>query len=101
MLCKQDFLMVLIFNDKSMPIKPENKSNNKAIVPKVNAPSRGTTFYYLATCLLLLLMGDKQYRNPAKGLPLFLRKWKRVCKLLVVQILFGVFKYLDKYYRTK
>lgn len=25
-LCKQDFLMVLIFNDKSMPIKPENKS---------------------------------------------------------------------------
>lgn len=76
-------------------------SNNKATVPKVNDSPRGTTFYYLATCLLLLLMVDKQYSNPAKGLPLFLRKWKRVCKLLVVQILFGVFKCLDKYYRTE
>lgn len=42
-------------------------SNNKATVPKVNDSPRGTTFYYLATCLLLLLMVDKQYSNPAKG----------------------------------
>ena len=76
-------------------------SNNKATVQKVNDSSRGTAFYYLATCLLLLLMVDKQYSNSAKGLPFFLHKWKRVCKLLVVQILFGVFKCLDKYYRTK
>lgn len=71
-------------------------SNNKATVQKVNDSSRGTAFYYLATCLLLLLMVDKQY-----SLPFFLHKWKRVCKLLFVQILCGVFKFLDKYYRTK
>lgn len=48
-------------------------SNHKATVPKVNDSSRGTAFYYLATCLLLLLILDK---------PL-------------------IFKYIDKYYKNK
>lgn len=65
----------------------------------VNQSQSGKTFYYVATCLLLLLMVDKPYNTPAKGLHLYLRKWKRVCKLLFIQILCGVFKCVDKYYK--
>ena len=59
------------------------------------------TFYYIATCILLMLMADKPYSTPAKGLHLYLRKLKQVCKLLFVQILCTVFKYVDKYYKSK
>lgn len=62
---------------------------------------RGKIFYYFATCMLLLLMVDKPYSTSAKGLHLFLRKCKRVCKLLLVQVLCGVFKCVDKFYKTK
>lgn len=67
----------------------------------VNQSQSGKTFYYVATCLLLLLMVDKPYRTPAKGLHLYLRKCKQVCKFLLVQILCIIFKYVDKYYQTK
>ena len=50
--------------------------------------------------MLLLLMVDKPYSTSAKGLHLFLRKCKRVCKLLLLQVLCGVFKCVDKFYKT-
>lgn len=59
------------------------------------------TFYYIATCILLMLMAEKPYSTPAKGLHLYLRKLKYICKLLFVQILCKVFKYIDKYYKFK
>lgn len=68
---------------------------------EVNQSQSGKTFYYVATCLLLLLMVDKPYSTPAKGLHLYLRKLKRVCKLLFIQILCEIFKYVDKYYKSK
>ena len=71
---------------------------NKAIL---EACCGGKIFYYFATCMLLLLMVDKPYSTSAKGLHLFLRKCKRVCKLLLVQVLCGVFKCVDKFYKTK
>lgn len=76
-------------------------SNNKATVPKVNDSSRGTAFYYLATCLLLLLMVNKPYKTSAKGFRLYLRKCRRVSKLLLVQILCGIFKLIDKYIKSR
>ena len=76
-------------------------SNNKATVPKVNDSSRGTAFYYLATCLLLLLMVDKPYKTSAKDFRLYLRKSRRVSKLLLVQILCGIFKLIDKYIKSR
>lgn len=61
----------------------------------------GKSFYYFATCALLLLLIDKPYGTPANGLRLYLRRWKRVCKLLFAQFLCIIFKYVDKYYQTK
>lgn len=69
--------------------------------PDVSQSQSGKIFYYAATCILLLLMVDKPYSPPAKRLHLYLRKWKRVSKILFVQILCGVFKCVDKYYKTK
>ena len=76
-------------------------SNNKATVPKVNDSSRGTAFYYLATCLLLLLILDKPCENPAKGFRLYLCKVKRVCKFFLANLLPWIFKYIDKYYKNE
>jgi hypothetical protein len=76
-------------------------SNNKATVPKVNDSSHGTAFYYLATCLLLLLILDKPYENLAKGFRLYLYKVKRVCKFFLANLLLWIFKYIDKYYKNK
>ena len=61
----------------------------------------GKTFYYFATCVLLLLIADKPYRTPANGFCLYLRRCKRACNLLFAQFLCIIFKYIDKYYQTK
>ena len=70
----------------------------------VNQSQSGKTFYYVATSLLLLLMVNKPYETPAKGLYLYLRKCKRVSKLLLAQILCIFFDLVDKcskFYNTK
>ena len=38
---------------------------------------------------------DKPYKTSAKGFRLYLRKCRRVCKLLLAQILCGIFKFID------
>jgi len=68
----------------------------------VNQSQSGKTFYYVvATCLLLLLMIDKPYKTSAKGFRLYLRKCRRVSKLLLAQILCGIFKLIDKYIKSR
>ena len=68
---------------------------------KVGQPQSGKTFYYVATCLLLLLMVDKPYKTFAQGFRLYLRKCRRVSKLLLAQILCGIFKLIDKYIKSR
>lgn len=67
----------------------------------VNQSQSGKTFYYLATCLLLLLILDKPCENPAKGFRLYLCKVKKVCKFFLANLLPWIFKYIDKYYKNK
>lgn len=67
----------------------------------VNQSQSGKRFYYVATCLLLLLMLDKPYKTSAKGFRLYLRKCRRVSKLLLAQILCGIFKLIDKYIKSR
>lgn len=66
----------------------------------VNQSQSGKTFYYVATCLLLLLMVNKPYKTSAKSFRLYLRKCRRVSKLLLAQILCGIFKLIDKYIKS-
>lgn len=67
----------------------------------VNQSQSGKTFYYVATCLLLLLMVNKPYKASAKGFRLYLRKCKRVSKLVLAQILCGIFKLIDKHTKSR
>lgn len=67
----------------------------------VNQSQSGKTFYYVATCLLLLLMVNKPYKTSAKGFRLYLRKCRRVSKLLLAQILCGIFKLIYKYIKSR
>lgn len=67
----------------------------------VNQSQSGKTFYYVATCLLLLLMVDKPYKTFAQGFRLYLRKCKRVSKLVLAQILCGIFKLIDKHIKSR
>ena len=67
----------------------------------VNQSQSGKTFYDVATCLLLLLMIDKPYKTSAKVFRLYLRKCRRVSKLLLAQILCGIFKLIDKYIKSR
>lgn len=67
----------------------------------VNQSQSGKTFYYVATCLLLLLMLDKPYKTSAKGFRLYLRNCKRVSKLLLAGILCEIFKLIDKYIKFR
>lgn len=77
------------------------KKYAKTIQGKSNNQSQsGKTFYYVATCLLLLLMVNKPYKTSAKGFRLYLRKCRRVSKLLLAQILCGIFKLIDKYIKS-
>lgn len=76
-------------------------SKKKLSSSGVNQSQSGKTFYYVATCLLLLLMIDKPYKTSAKGFRLYLRKCRRVSKLLLAQILCGIFKFIDKYIKSR
>ena len=67
----------------------------------VNQSQSSKIFYYVATCLLLLLMVNKPYKTSAKGFRLYLRKRRRVSKLLLAQILCGIFKLIDKYTKSR
>lgn len=68
---------------------------------KVGQPQSGKTFYYVATCLLLLLMVNKPYKASAKGFRLYLRKCRKVSKLLLAQMLCEIFKLIDKYIKYR
>ena len=74
------------------------KSKYKPTVPDCQSQP-GKTFYYVATCILLLLLADNPFRTPVKGFCRYLYKIKRVFKLLFVALLCGFFKYMDKYYQ--
>ncbi|WP_315274409.1 hypothetical protein [Prevotella histicola] len=63
--------------------------------------SQSGKFYYVATALLLLLVLDKPYNPPAKGFRLYLRQCRRVSKLLLAKILCGIFKFIDKYIKSR
>ena len=78
-------------------MNPEYKLSSSG----VNQSQSGKTFYYVATCLLLLLMINKPYKTSAKGFRLYLRKCRRVSKLLLAQILCGIFKLIDKYIKSR
>ena len=78
-------------------MNPEYKLSSSG----VNQSQSGKTFYYVATALLLLLMVDKPYKTPAKGFRLYLRQCRRVSKLLLAQILCGIFKFIDKYIKSR
>ena len=67
----------------------------------VNQSRSGKPFYYVATCLLLLLVLDKPYKTPAKGFRLYLRQCRRVSKLLLAKILCEIFKLTDKYIKSR
>ena len=67
----------------------------------VNQSQSSKIFYYVATCLLLLLMVNKPYKTSAKGFRLYLRKCKRVSKLVLAQILCGIFKLIDKHIKSR
>lgn len=77
----------------------KNLNNNQTDIGAGQSQS-GKTFYFVATCLLLLLMVDKPYCTSAKGLHLYLRKCRRVSKLFLAQILCGIFKLIDKYTKS-
>lgn len=74
------------------------KSKYKPTVPDCQSQP-GKTFYYVATCILLLLLADNPFRTPVKGFCRYLYKIKRVFKLLFVALLCGFFKCMDKYYQ--
>lgn len=76
-------------------------SKKKLSSSGVNQSQSGKTFYYVATCLLLLLMIDKPYKISAKGFRLYLRQCRRVSKLLLAKILCGIFKFIDKYIKSR
>ena len=67
----------------------------------VNQSQSGKIFYYVATCLLLLLMVNKPYKTSAKGFRLYLRKCRRVSKLLLAKILCEIFKLIDKHIKSR
>ena len=67
----------------------------------VNQSQSSKTFYYVATCLLLLLMVNKPYKTSAKGFRLYLRQCRKVSKLLLAQILCGIFKLIDKCIKSR
>ena len=67
----------------------------------VNQSQSSKIFYYVATCLLLLLMVNKPYKASAKGFRLYLRKCRKVSKLLLAQMLCEIFKLIDKYIKYR
>ncbi len=68
------------------------ESLEKSIEIEVTQSQTAKTFYYLATCLLLLQILDRQHRTPAKGFHLYLYNVKRVFKLLLVRLFAEILK---------
>lgn len=84
-----------------MEKKSVKNSRYKQTDSLVCQSQRGKIFYYVATCILLLLLIDRPYNSPSKGFRKYLRKLKWIFKQFFVHVLCGVFKCVDKYYRTK
>ena len=72
----------------------------ESIIGVCEKTTSGNVSHNVATCLLLLLIIDKPYKTSAKGFRLYLRKCRRVSKLLLAQILCGIFKFIDKYIKS-